>query len=219
MIRVLIADDQALVRAGLRTMLGEPDIEVVAEAADGREAVRLARELRPDVVLADVQMPRMDGIEAATVIMAELPEAKVLILTSYDRDEYVYRALKAGASGFVLKDIEPAELVRGVRAVAEGDGMLAPGVTRRLIAEFAAAPAVLAPPLPVERLTEREREVLGLVVAGLANDEIAARLVISLATAKTHVSRILSKMDTRDRAQLVVRAYESGLVRPGSATS
>jgi DNA-binding NarL/FixJ family response regulator len=216
-IRVLLADDQALVRAGLRTMLDEPDIEIVAEAATGDETVRLAKNHRPDVVLADIRMPGFDGLEATKRILAEpgLGDVKVLILTTFDLDEYVYRALRVGASGFVLKDIEPLELINGVRAVARGDGLLAPTVTRRLIAEFAARPTGTAPDLRLDALTDREREVLKLVVSGLANDEIAARLVITLATAKTHVSRILAKLDARDRAQLVVLAYESGFVRPG----
>ncbi|RZQ64711.1 response regulator transcription factor [Amycolatopsis suaedae] len=217
MITVLIADDQPLVRAGLRTMLDEPDIAVAAEAATGIEAVLLAREHRPDVVLADIRMPGIDGIEATRRIVAdpELAGTRVLVLTTFDLDEYVYRALRAGASGFVLKDTDPSQLIAGVRAVAAGDAMLAPAVTRRLIGEFAASAPPAAPPLPLDRLTAREREVLHLVVAGLSTEDIAGRLVISLATAKTHVSRILAKLDVRDRAQLVVLAYESGLVRPG----
>ena len=220
MIRVLLADDQALVRAGFRALLdAQEGIEVVGEAADGDEAVRLARALRPDVVLMDIRMPGLDGLEATRAIAADelLDGVRIVILTTFDLDEYVFEALRVGASGFLVKNTEPADLIRGVRAVAEGDALLSPGVTRRLIAEFATrasrSPDVSSPELG--QLTEREREVMGLVAAGLSNDEIAAKLVVSPATAKTHVSRAMVKLGARDRAQLVVFAYESGLVRPG----
>jgi DNA-binding NarL/FixJ family response regulator len=221
MITVLLADDQALVRAGFRALLNaEPDIEVVAEAADGVEAVRLAHETAPDVVLMDIRMPGVDGLEATRRIAAEpaLAGTRVVILTTFELDEYVFEALRTGASGFLVKDTEPVELLRGIRAVAAGDALLSPSVTRRVIGEFATAgsrsrPA--APPPELELLTEREREVMVLVAEGLSNDEIAARLVISPATAKTHVSRTMVKLGARDRAQLVVYAYEAGLIRPG----
>ncbi|GGK72079.1 response regulator [Mangrovihabitans endophyticus] len=223
MIAVLLADDQALVRAGFRALLGaEPDIEVVAEAADGVEAVRLARQTRPDVVLMDIRMPGVDGLEATRRIAAEpeLADTKVVILTTFELDEYVFEALRTGASGFLVKDTEPVELLRGVRAVAAGDALLSPSVTRRVIGEFAAGgrggPAVA--PAELAQLTDREREVMVLVAEGLSNDEIAARLVISPATAKTHVSRTMVKLGARDRAQLVVYAYEAGLIRPGWLT-
>jgi DNA-binding NarL/FixJ family response regulator len=219
-IRVVLADDQALVRAGFRALLdAQEGIEVVGEAADGEEAVRLARALRPDVVLMDIRMPGLDGLEATRAIAADelLAGVRIVILTTFDLDEYVFEALRVGASGFLVKNTEPADLIRGVRAVAEGDALLSPGVTRRLIAEFATrasrSPAASAPEL--DQLTEREREVMGLVAAGLSNDEIAEKLVVSPATAKTHVSRAMVKLGARDRAQLVVFAYESGLVRPG----
>jgi DNA-binding NarL/FixJ family response regulator len=220
MIRVLLADDQGLVRAGFRALLdAEPDIEVVAEAADGVEAVRLAGQARPDVVLMDIRMPGVDGLEATRRIAADpaLAATRIVILTTFELDEYLFEALRVGASGFLVKDTEPVELLRGVRAVAAGDALLSPGVTRRLIAEFAgrggAHPAAPGPTL--EQLTDREREVMALVGAGLSNEEIAARLVVSPATAKTHVSRAMVKLGARDRAQLVVYAYEAGLVRPG----
>jgi DNA-binding NarL/FixJ family response regulator len=222
MISVLLADDQALVRAGFRALLNaEPDIRVVGEASDGVEAVRLAQQTRPDVVLMDIRMPGVDGLEATKRIAADpaLVATRVVILTTFELDEYVFEALRIGASGFLVKDTEPVELLRGVRAVAAGDGLLSPGVTRRVIGEFAgkAAPASrpVTPPVPIDQLTDREREVLGLVAEGLSNDEIAARLVISPATAKTHVSRTMIKLGARDRAQLVVWAYEAGLIRPG----
>ncbi|TDC58844.1 response regulator transcription factor [Actinomadura sp. GC306] len=218
MIRVLLADDQTLVRAGFRSILeGEDDIEIVAEAGDGERAVRQAALLRPDVVLMDVRMPVLDGLEAARRVLADpaLRGVRVVILTTFDLDEYVYGAIRAGASGFLVKDTEPAELIRGVRVVARGDALLAPAVTRRLIAEFAARPAAPPPAAVLECLTCREREVLELVAAGLSNEEIAGRLVLAPATAKTHVSRILGKVGARDRAQLVVLAYETGVVRPG----
>ena len=220
MIRVLLADDQALVRAGFRALLdAEPDLEVVAEAGDGAAAVRLARSTRPDVVLMDIRMPAVDGLEATRQIVGEpsLADTRIVILTTFDLDEYVFEALRVGASGFLVKDTEPVELLRGVRAVAAGDALLSPGVTRRLIAEFAGRARTPAPPRQLDALTDREREVMALVGAGLSNDEIAAQLVVSPATAKTHVSRAMVKLGARDRAQLVVFAYESGLVRPSGA--
>ncbi|HET6531055.1 MAG TPA: response regulator transcription factor [Actinoplanes sp.] len=224
MIRVLLADDQALVRAGFRALLNaEPDIEVVAEAADGLAAVRLAQQTEPDVVLMDIRMPGVDGLEATRRIAADpaLAGTRVVILTTFELDEYVFEALRTGASGFLVKDTEPVELLRGVRAVAAGDALLSPSVTRRVIGEFATPGArgrQVAPPQELEQLTEREREVMVLVAEGLSNDEIAARLVISPATAKTHVSRAMVKLGARDRAQLVVYAYEAGLIRPGWLT-
>ena len=221
MISVLLADDQALVRAGFRALLNaEPDIEVVAEAADGIEAVRLTQQTRPDVVLMDIRMPGVDGLEATRRIVADtaLAATKVVILTTFELDEYVFEALRTGASGFLVKDTEPVELLRGIRAVAAGDALLSPSVTRRVIGEFAAAGTRGRPirsPRELEQLTDREREVMVLVAEGLSNDEIAARLVISPATAKTHVSRTMVKLGARDRAQLVVYAYEAGLIRPG----
>jgi len=218
MIRLLLADDQNLVRAGFRSILdGEDGIEVVGEAENGAEAVRLTRQLRPDVVVMDIRMPGLDGL-AATREIAARSAARVLILTTFDLDEYVYGALRAGASGFLVKDTEPAELIHGVRVIARGDALIAPAVTRRLIAEFAARAAHPDPTPRLAVLTEREREVLALVATGLSNDEIAACLVLSPATAKTHVSRIMTKVRVRDRAQLVVLAYESGLAVPGWLT-
>jgi DNA-binding NarL/FixJ family response regulator len=218
MIRVVLADDQALVRAGFRALLdAQPDIEVVAEAADGEEAVRMTKDLRPDVVLMDIRMPEVDGLQATKRIVADqgLAEVRVVILTTFDLDEYLFEALRVGASGFLLKDTEPVDLIRGVREAARGEALLSPVVTRRLIEEFAArARAPIAAP-QMDELTDREREVVKLVAAGLSNEEIATRLFVSPATAKTHVSRAMGKLDARDRAQLVVFAYESGLVRPG----
>jgi DNA-binding NarL/FixJ family response regulator len=217
-IRVMLADDQKLVRAGFRSILdGEDDITVVAEAGDGAEAVRVAASTRPDVVLMDIRMPVLDGLEATRRIVADerLSDVRVVILTTFDLDDYVYAALRSGASGFLVKDTDPIELIHGVRVTARGDALLAPSVTRRLIAEFATRIKIPPPAHDLDALTDREREVMTLVAAGLSNDEIATRLVVSHATAKTHVSRVLTKLGARDRAQLVVLAYESGMVRPG----
>jgi DNA-binding NarL/FixJ family response regulator len=218
MIRVLLADDQSLVRAGFRALLdAQDDVEVAGEAADGEEAVRLARKLKPDIVLMDIRMPGMDGLQATRTIASDeaLENVRVVILTTFDLDEYVFEALRFGASGFLVKSTEPAELVQAVRVVTGGEALLSPGVTKRLVAEFAerAKEPGIAPAL--DALTDREREVMGLVAEGLSNDEIAERLVVSPATAKTHVSRAMVKLGARDRAQLVVFAYESGLARPG----
>ncbi|MFD9355760.1 response regulator [Streptomyces sp. NPDC060031] len=218
MIRVLLADDQLLVRAGFRALLdAQPDIEVVGEAGDGEETLRRVRELRPDVVLMDIRMPVLDGLAATRRITddAALAEVRVVMLTTFELDEYVFEAIRSGASGFLVKDTEPEELLRAVRAVVEGDALLSPGVTRRLIAEFAARSKKPAAAEGLDRLTDREREVMALVGLGLTNEEIARRLVVSPLTAKTHVSRTMVKLGARDRAQLVVLAYESGLVRPG----
>jgi DNA-binding NarL/FixJ family response regulator len=218
MIRVLLADDQALVRAGFRALLdAEPDIEVIGEAADGASAVRLASSTRPDVVLMDIRMPGVDGLEATRRIAADpaLAHTRIVILTTFELDEYLFEALRVGAAGFLVKDTEPVELLRGVRAAAAGDALLSPRVTRRLIAEYASHARRPTPPRSLEQLTDREREVMALVAEGLSNEEIAARLFLSPATAKTHVSRAMVKLGARDRAQLVVYAYEAGLVRPG----
>jgi DNA-binding NarL/FixJ family response regulator len=237
-IRVLLADDQALIRAGFRVLIEmADDIEVVGEAVNGEQAVDLARSERADVVLMDIRMPGVDGLEATGVIAAaeDLAGVKVIILTTFESDEYVYQALRVGASGFLVKDTEPDDLIRAIRVVARGDALLSPSVTRRLITTLAAqhaatqfagrknsrretGQALSAHAENLSRLTEREREVLALVAEGLSNDEIAVRLFLSPLTTKTHVSRILTKLAARDRAQLVVIAYESGLVTPGTAT-
>jgi DNA-binding NarL/FixJ family response regulator len=219
-IRVVLADDQALVRAGFRALLdAQDDIEVVGEASDGDEAVRLVRRLAPDVVLMDIRMPGTDGLAATRAIAGDerLSDARIIILTTFELDEYVFEAIRAGASGFLVKDTEPVELLRAVRAVADGDALLSPGVTRRLIGEFANKTRESRPAPTLDVLTEREREVMALVAEGLTNDEIAERLYVSPMTAKTHVSRAMTKLGARDRAQLVVFAYESGLVRPAGA--
>jgi DNA-binding NarL/FixJ family response regulator len=217
-VRVVVADDHEIVRTGYAALLGtQPDFAVVGTAADGAEAVRLCRAQRPDVVLMDIRMPGMDGIEATVRLAAEVSELRVLILTTFDLDEYVYDALNAGASGFLLKDVSAERLFDAVRVIAAGDALLAPAVTRRLISEFARQrrrPA--AAPTSLGTLTPRETEVLRLIAEGLSNPEIAARLVISEETVKTHVSRILGKLGLRDRTQAVVAAYESGLVTPGA---
>jgi DNA-binding NarL/FixJ family response regulator len=222
-IRVLLADDQPLVRAGLRMLLSTvPDIEVVGEATDGEAAVRLARELTADVVLMDIRMHGIDGLEATRRISADedLAGVRVVILTTFDIDDYVFEALQAGASGFLLKDAEPEELIRAVRVAAAGDALLSPGVTRRLIADYARRPRPRRiSSSALETLTEREREVMALVARGLSNEEIARSLVLSPLTAKTHVSRILAKLGARDRGQLVMLAYELGLVQPGESDS
>jgi DNA-binding NarL/FixJ family response regulator len=218
---VLIVDDQALVRAGFRMILeAEEDMEVVGEAADGREAVTEARRLRPDVVLMDVRMPDVDGIEATRRLLAEDRSAvKVVMLTTFDMDEYVYDALRAGASGFLLKDVPPEQLVDGIRAVAKGDALLAPSVTRRVIEEFVRRPPASVRTLQpkLEELTARELEVLKLIARGLSNAEIATELFVSETTVKTHVAHVLMKLGLRDRVQAVVAAYESGLVEPGES--
>jgi len=218
MIRVLLVDDQALVRAGFRALLdAQDDIEVVGEAGDGDEAMRLARRLGPDVVLMDIRMPGTDGLAATRSIVGDdrLSNVRIVMLTTFELDEYVFEAIRSGASGFLVKDTEPVELLRAVRAVASGDALLSPGVTRRLIGAFASQTREPPASPALDSLTEREREVMGLVAEGLSNDEIAARLFVSPMTAKTHVSRAMTKLAARDRAQLVVFAYESGLVRPG----
>jgi DNA-binding NarL/FixJ family response regulator len=218
MIRVLLADDQALVRGGLRALLdARDDVEVVGEAADGGAAVALTRSLRPDVVLMDIRMPGLDGLEATRQIAADpdLSGTRIVILTTFELDEYLFDALRYGASGFLVKDTEPADLVTAVRIVAAGDSLLSPRLTRRLIAEFATRAKRPRPASELDILTERERQVLALVAGGLSNDEIAGQLVMSPATARTHVSRAMTKLGARDRTQLAVLAYETGLVRPG----
>jgi len=218
-IRVLLCDDQALVRSGFRMILeAREDLEVVGEAEDGVQALELAWRQLPDVVLMDVRMPRLDGVEATRRLVAAGADARVLILTTFDLDEYVFEALRAGASGFLLKDVQPAQLVDAVRVVARGEALLAPTVTRRLLDRFARSlPGAPEPPAPeLAELTDREREVLALLAEGLSNAELAERLVLSETTIKTHVSSILRKLGLRDRVQAVVLAYQAGLVRPGS---
>ncbi|MFG2485379.1 response regulator [Streptomyces virginiae] len=223
-VRVLLVDDQPLVRSGLRVLMADTaDLEVVGEAGTGTDGVRLAAELRPDVVLMDIRMPGMDGIEATGLITAQAEDVKVLVLTTFDEDDHVYGALRAGASGFAVKDMAVEEILAAIRVIAAGDALIAPGVTRRLIADFVRAPGTTAPgptapearaPRPVVGITEREREVLTLVGRGRSNGEIAEELFISAATAKSHVSRLFTKLGARDRVQLVIMAYEMGLVSP-----
>jgi DNA-binding NarL/FixJ family response regulator len=224
-IRVVLADDQALVRAGLKVIVDSAaDLEVAGEAANGEEAVQLARQARADVVLMDIRMPGTDGLEATRIIAADddLAGVKILILTTFETDDYVFQALRAGASGFLLKDTEPTDLLNAIRGVARGDALLSPTVTRRLIAEVTSRPERRQrqpSPQSLSVLTAREREVLALIGTGLSNEEIADRLYLSPLTAKTHVSRAMTKLGARDRAQLVVLAYESGLITPGSGTA
>jgi DNA-binding NarL/FixJ family response regulator len=217
-VRVLIADDQQLVRTGLKVILdSEPDIEVIAEASNGRQAVSIARELRPDVAVMDIRMPELDGIEATRQITAQShdPRTRVLMLTTFDLDEYVFEALRAGASGFLLKDVPSHQLADSVRMLAAGDALLAPTVTRRLIEQFVATAPAAPPPPGLDELTPRELEVFRLVAKGMSNAEIAAELFIGEATVKTHLTRLLMKLDLRDRVQAVVLAYETGVVSPG----
>ena len=217
MIRVAVVDDQALVRGGFRVLVDSaPDLQVVGEASDGAQAVELALAERPDVVLMDIRMPSMDGLEATRrILAADNHQVRVLVLTTFDLDEYVFAALKAGASGFLLKDTPPSALLAGIRTVAAGDALLSPSITRHLIEEYVRHPQEPAtPPALLESLTDREIEVLTLVARGWSNAEIAERLYVSPATAKTHLSRLLLKLEARDRAQLIVMAYESGLVSP-----
>ncbi|MCQ9183650.1 response regulator transcription factor [Streptomyces sp. IBSBF 2953] len=212
-VRIVLADDQPLVRAGLRMVIADaPDLEIVGEAGTGTEAVRMVRELQPDVVVMDIRMPGMDGIEASRMITANAPAPRVLMLTTFDEDHNVYAALRAGASGFLVKDMALEDILTATRVVAAGDALIAPSVTRRLIEEFANRPAATAPPQRLDGITDREREVLTLVGRGLSNSEIAAELFIGHATAKTHVARLLTKLDARDRVQLVIAAYRAGLV-------
>ena len=218
-IRVIIADDQSLVRTGFSAILShEPDIDVVGEAGNGREAVEQTRLHHPDVALMDIRMPIMDGLEATRVLTATGSRTRVLILTTFDLDEYVYAALRGGASGFLLKDAPADQLLTAIRVIAAGDALIAPSITRRLIAEFAHRPQPTDRPTQLGSLTTREREVLGLLARGMSNSEIAAALFLGEATIKTHVARVLSKLGLRDRVQAVVLAYESGLIQPGSPT-
>jgi DNA-binding NarL/FixJ family response regulator len=215
--RVLLVDDQALVRAGFRMILEtQPDIDVVGEAANGREALALTRALAPELVLMDIRMPELDGIDATKRLVSEWPEVRVLMLTTFDLDEYVYRALRAGAAGFLLKNVPPEELIAAVRAIAAGDALLAPEITRKLIEHYVRSPQVVDAPR-LHELSEREREVLHLIARGLSNTEIAAALFVTAGTVKTHVTRILGKLGLRDRVQAVVFAYENGLIKPGEA--
>jgi DNA-binding NarL/FixJ family response regulator len=214
-VRIVLADDQPLIRAGLRMLIADtPDIDVVGEAGTGAEAVRLARDAEPDVVVMDIRMPGMDGIEATQLIVGSDRRARVLVLTTFDDDEYVYAALRAGASGFLVKDMALEDILGAIRVVAAGDAMIAPGVTRRLIEDFVGRPRSGLKSRDIEGITEREREVLTLIARGLSNGEIADSLCISMATAKTHVARLLTKLGARDRVQLVITAYEAGLVWP-----
>ncbi|MBC9730855.1 response regulator transcription factor [Streptomyces sp. TRM68367] len=214
-VRVVLADDQPLVRNGLRVLMADaPDIDVVGEAGTGAEAVQLVRDTEPDVAVMDIRMPGMDGIEATGLITAAAGATRVLILTTFDDDEYIYGALRAGASGFLVKDMALDDILGAIRVVAAGDALIAPSVTRRLIAEFAARPEPAPHPRPVGNITEREREVLTLVGRGMSNSEIAAHLYISVATAKAHVARLLTKLEARDRVQLVIAAYEIGVATP-----
>lgn len=218
MIRVLIVDDQALVRAGFRMILeAQPDIQVVSEAEDGNKAIDAARSLRPDVVLMDIRMPGLDGIEATRRLTSSGSAARVVILTTYDLDEYVFDALAAGATGFLLKHVPPEELVHGVRVAAAGESLLAPSVTRRLIEEFARQRAPVRTSKELDSLTDRERGVLRLLARGMSNPEIAGELHVGEATVKTHVAHVLDKLDLRDRVQAVIFAYEVGLIKPGAA--
>ncbi|UXM92915.1 response regulator transcription factor [Paenarthrobacter sp. JL.01a] len=218
MIRILLADDQTLIRAGFRALLdAEPDMEVVGESGTGRDAVRLANRDRPDVILMDIRMPDEDGLTATRRILGDpaLVGTRVIILTTFELDEYIAEAVRAGAAGFLVKDTEPAELIRAVRVVHDGDALLSPSVTRRIMAQLASQSRAAGKVVPLDQVTDREREVLALVGEGLNNAEIAERLFITPLTAKTHVSRIMTKLMVRDRSQLVVLAYESGLVKPG----
>ncbi|MGD0810058.1 MAG: response regulator transcription factor [Acidimicrobiales bacterium] len=218
MIRVAVADDQALVRSGFRALLdARDDLDVVGEAANGNEAVALAKALRPDVVLMDIRMPGLDGLEATRQITADpdLGAVRIVILTTFELDEYLFEALRCGASGFLLKDTEPEDLATAIRVVARGDSLISPSMTRRLVVEFAARAKQPRPSSDLDLITDREREVMSKVAAGLTNDEIAQELYLSPATVRTHVSRTMTKLGARDRAQLVVIAYETGLVRPG----
>jgi DNA-binding NarL/FixJ family response regulator len=218
-IRLVIADDQSMIRTGLKLVVdAEEGFEVVGEASDGQEAIEVVRAARPDVVLMDIRMPRLDGLAATRELVHEIPGLRILILTTFDQDEYVYEALRAGASGFLLKVAPPEQLVEAIRVVAEGNALIDPAVTRRVIAAFAGQHPAPEPPQELSELTPRELEVLGLLASGMANHEIATELVVSEATAKTHVARILMKLNLRDRAQAVVFAYESGVVKPGGVS-